>query len=50
MKISVALCTYNGEVYLKEQVDSILNQTMNVAKPRFMRRASRSTAKPNDES
>jgi len=30
MKISVALCTYNGEVYLKEQVDSILNQTMKV--------------------
>ncbi len=30
MKISVALCTYNGEIYLKEQVDSILNQTMKV--------------------
>lgn len=27
MKISVALCTYNGEKYLKEQIDSILQQT-----------------------
>ncbi len=27
MKISVALCTYNGEKYLKQQIDSILNQT-----------------------
>jgi len=27
MKISVALCTYNGEKYIKEQLDSILNQT-----------------------
>jgi glycosyltransferase involved in cell wall biosynthesis len=25
-KISVALCTYNGEVYLREQIESILNQ------------------------
>ncbi len=30
MKISVALCTYNGEKFLKEQIDSILNQTMKV--------------------
>lgn len=30
MKISVALCTYNGEKYIKEQLDSILNQTMRV--------------------
>jgi glycosyltransferase involved in cell wall biosynthesis len=30
MKISVALCTYNGEKYLKEQLDSILNQTLKV--------------------
>lgn len=27
MKVSVALCTYNGEKYLKEQLDSILNQS-----------------------
>lgn len=27
MKTSVALCTYNGEKYLREQLDSILNQT-----------------------
>jgi len=26
-KLSVALCTYNGELYLKRQLDSILNQT-----------------------
>ena len=26
-KISVCLCTYNGEKYLREQIDSILNQT-----------------------
>ncbi len=30
MKISVALCTYNGEKFLKEQIDSILNQTQKV--------------------
>jgi glycosyltransferase involved in cell wall biosynthesis len=30
MKISVALCTYNGEKFLKEQIDSILNQTVKV--------------------
>ena len=30
MKISVALCTYNGEKFLKEQIDSILNQTLKV--------------------
>lgn len=28
MKTSVALCTYNGEKYLREQLDSILNQTV----------------------
>lgn len=28
--ISVALCTYNGEHYIHEQLESILNQTMNV--------------------
>lgn len=28
MAISVALCTYNGEKYIKEQLDSILNQTV----------------------
>lgn len=30
MKISVALCTYNGEVFIKEQIDSILQQTVSV--------------------
>lgn len=30
MKISVALCTYNGEKFLKKQLDSILNQTVAV--------------------
>ncbi len=27
MRISIALCTYNGERYLQEQLDSILSQT-----------------------
>lgn len=27
MKTSVAVCTYNGEYFLKKQIDSILNQT-----------------------
>lgn len=30
MKISVALCTYNGEQFLEQQLDSILNQTIPV--------------------
>lgn len=30
MKTSVALCTYNGEKYLAEQLDSILKQTTSV--------------------
>lgn len=30
MKTSVALCTYNGEKYIVEQLDSILNQTVPV--------------------
>lgn len=30
MKISVALCTYNGEKFLHQQLDSILNQTVKV--------------------
>lgn len=30
MKVSVAMCTYNGEKYLKKQLDSILNQTKSV--------------------
>ncbi len=30
MKISVALCTYNGEKYISEQIKSILNQTLEV--------------------
>jgi glycosyltransferase involved in cell wall biosynthesis len=29
-KISVALCTYNGEKFLRQQIDSILNQTLQV--------------------
>lgn len=28
MKISVAMCTYNGEKYIKEQLESILSQTI----------------------
>ncbi|HTY14510.1 MAG TPA: glycosyltransferase family 2 protein [Methanoregulaceae archaeon] len=28
MKVSVALCTFNGERYLKDQLDSILQQTV----------------------
>lgn len=28
MKLSVAMCTYNGDKYIKEQLESILNQTM----------------------
>ena len=28
MSYSVALCTYNGEKYLSEQLDSIIHQTM----------------------
>lgn len=28
--LSVALCTYNGETYIREQVESILNQTLPV--------------------
>ncbi len=30
MKLSVALCTYNGEKFLKKQLDSILNQSVAV--------------------
>lgn len=30
MKISVALCTFNGEKYLQQQIDSILHQTVKV--------------------
>lgn len=30
MKLSVALCTYNGEKYIQEQLDSILNQTKKI--------------------
>jgi glycosyltransferase involved in cell wall biosynthesis len=30
MILSVALCTYNGEQYIREQLESILNQTMPV--------------------
>ncbi|KIC64540.1 glycosyltransferase family 2 protein [Chryseobacterium taiwanense] len=29
-KISVALCTYNGEKFIHQQIDSILNQTLKV--------------------
>lgn len=28
MKLSVAVCTYNGEKFIKEQLESILNQTI----------------------
>jgi len=31
MTSSVALCTYNGEAYIAEQLDSILNQTLPVS-------------------
>ena len=31
-KIDVLLATYNGEKYLKEQIDSILNQYLMTAK------------------
>ncbi|WP_348798898.1 glycosyltransferase family 2 protein [Flavobacterium adhaerens] len=30
MKLSVALCTYNGEKYIQKQLESILNQSMEV--------------------
>lgn len=30
MRISVALCTYNGEKFLNEQIDSILSQSISV--------------------
>lgn len=30
MRISVAICTYNGEKHLREQLDSILTQTLKV--------------------
>ena len=30
MKISVALCTYNGENFLREQLNSIINQSVSV--------------------
>ena len=26
-KVSIAMCTYNGETYLSQQLDSIINQT-----------------------
>ena len=31
MKTSVALCTYNGEIFLRQQIDSILNQNLPVS-------------------
>ena len=27
MKISICMCTYNGELYIKEQLESLINQT-----------------------
>lgn len=30
MKLSVALCTYNGESFLQQQLDSILQQELSV--------------------
>jgi len=29
-KISVALCTFNGEKFIREQIDSLLNQTLQI--------------------
>ena len=28
MKISVGICTYNGEKYIREQLESIINQSI----------------------
>ena len=30
MKVSVAMCTYNGEKYIEEQLNSILHQTKKI--------------------
>lgn len=30
MKVSVALCTYNGEKYIQQQLESILNQSVSI--------------------
>lgn len=30
MKLSVALCTYNGSIFIEQQINSILNQTIKV--------------------
>ena len=30
MKISVAICTYNGDQFIEEQIDSVLNQSLKV--------------------
>jgi glycosyltransferase involved in cell wall biosynthesis len=30
MKVSVAICTYNGEKYIEEQINSIINQTKKI--------------------
>ena len=30
MKLSVALCTYNGEKYIEKQLNSIFNQTITI--------------------
>ena len=30
MKFSAALCTYNGEAYIREQSASIINQTLSI--------------------
>jgi len=30
MKLSVALCTYNGEKFIEQQINSILNQSISI--------------------
>lgn len=45
MNISVALCTYNGEQFLREQLNSILNQTQKVNEIIIVDDASRDSTK-----
>ena len=46
--VQVLLSTYNGETYLKEQLDSILNQK-NVAVKLFVRDDGSSDGNPNGD-